>query len=267
LSYRIHRQKIKGTGVRKAASPETEPYFYSMPFLPQNGAAESQQSPKPESLFLTPKTQPLVVTDPGPCLPAASSKSASTPPLERPCFTPPLVVTDSYTCLPADSSRSVSNSPLERPWFPVLPAAADLSRKRVQRTIILPRAGPAPRNYTNMSSDLEYSFSTTSTSNTISNSHQQLSSRNEDILHPAVVCARKERQTGSLDDDIISTGVDQNQHSRFAPHIIYYNSTTRSTQQEEPMPSDTEFEELVHSLMKIPTVSRGQSFSTAGEMG
>jgi hypothetical protein len=34
LSYRIQRTKIKGTGARKPSSPETEPSFYTIPYLP-----------------------------------------------------------------------------------------------------------------------------------------------------------------------------------------------------------------------------------------
>jgi hypothetical protein len=34
LSHRIQRIKIKGAGARKPGSPETEPNFYSAPFLP-----------------------------------------------------------------------------------------------------------------------------------------------------------------------------------------------------------------------------------------
>jgi hypothetical protein len=34
LSHRIQRTKIKGTGARKPGSPDTEPSFYNVPFLP-----------------------------------------------------------------------------------------------------------------------------------------------------------------------------------------------------------------------------------------
>lgn len=39
LAYRIQRQKLKGTGVRKAAVPELEPNFYRMPALPIHSKA------------------------------------------------------------------------------------------------------------------------------------------------------------------------------------------------------------------------------------
>jgi hypothetical protein len=34
LSHRIQRIKIKGKGARKPSSPETEPSFFSAPYLP-----------------------------------------------------------------------------------------------------------------------------------------------------------------------------------------------------------------------------------------
>jgi len=43
LAYRIQRLKIKGTGVRKAGSPETEPCFYSMPSLSRCHAHKEEQ--------------------------------------------------------------------------------------------------------------------------------------------------------------------------------------------------------------------------------
>jgi hypothetical protein len=45
LSYRMLRIKLKGKGVRKAGSPETEPDFYSMSSLPMDEKPNS--SPKP----------------------------------------------------------------------------------------------------------------------------------------------------------------------------------------------------------------------------
>jgi hypothetical protein len=38
LSNRIQRTKIKGTGARKPSSPETEPIFYNVPYLPATRA-------------------------------------------------------------------------------------------------------------------------------------------------------------------------------------------------------------------------------------
>jgi hypothetical protein len=38
LSNRIQRTKIKGTGARKPSSPETEPIFYNIPYLPATRA-------------------------------------------------------------------------------------------------------------------------------------------------------------------------------------------------------------------------------------
>lgn len=42
LAYRIQRYKLKGTGTRKAASPESEPNLYSYPYLPGNAELEKK---------------------------------------------------------------------------------------------------------------------------------------------------------------------------------------------------------------------------------
>jgi len=44
LAYRIQRHKLKGTGTRKAASPESEPDFYKMPSLPVSNAVTPKGS-------------------------------------------------------------------------------------------------------------------------------------------------------------------------------------------------------------------------------
>jgi hypothetical protein len=41
------RTKVKGTGARKASSPETEPDFYSMPFVQDNNPVASPVATKP----------------------------------------------------------------------------------------------------------------------------------------------------------------------------------------------------------------------------
>jgi hypothetical protein len=78
LCLRIQRLKIKGTGVRKPSSPETEPDFYNMKFLPELGAKEKLVG-----------TSPMVLIDPGDMNAAplvqqgavASSQIQSCPPL------------------------------------------------------------------------------------------------------------------------------------------------------------------------------------------
>jgi len=46
LAYRITRMKIKGKGARKPSSPETEPNFYSGPYLPLNVPAATSATPQ-----------------------------------------------------------------------------------------------------------------------------------------------------------------------------------------------------------------------------
>ena len=41
LAYRINRMKLKGTGVRQAASPETEPCLYNYSYLPRTNVAKT----------------------------------------------------------------------------------------------------------------------------------------------------------------------------------------------------------------------------------
>jgi HSF-type DNA-binding len=43
LATRIRRFKVKGHGMRKAASPETEPNLYALPFLPSNSDSASSE--------------------------------------------------------------------------------------------------------------------------------------------------------------------------------------------------------------------------------
>jgi hypothetical protein len=56
LSLRIHRLKIKGTGVRRPSSPQTEPNFYNMPFLPHFNKVDSDPS-KTEMIIMDPVSQ------------------------------------------------------------------------------------------------------------------------------------------------------------------------------------------------------------------
>jgi hypothetical protein len=42
LSHKIQRIKVKGVGARKASSPETEPDFYSIPFMPETKVVHPQ---------------------------------------------------------------------------------------------------------------------------------------------------------------------------------------------------------------------------------
>jgi hypothetical protein len=44
LSHRIQRIKIKGAGARKPGSPETEPNFYNVPFLPSVSSFPSKNA-------------------------------------------------------------------------------------------------------------------------------------------------------------------------------------------------------------------------------
>jgi hypothetical protein len=59
LSLRIQRLKIKGTGVRRPSSPETEPNFYNMPLLPncKKQVEESGPRTKTEMIIMEPESQ------------------------------------------------------------------------------------------------------------------------------------------------------------------------------------------------------------------
>lgn len=43
LAHYIHRSKVKGTGVRRRCSPETEPNFLGMSYLPPSGGVAEQK--------------------------------------------------------------------------------------------------------------------------------------------------------------------------------------------------------------------------------
>ena len=62
LCNRIQRIKNKGTGVRKPSSPETEPNFYSMPFLPQSSSRVDQSNSR--TLLWKSDGHPSVIMDP-----------------------------------------------------------------------------------------------------------------------------------------------------------------------------------------------------------
>jgi hypothetical protein len=61
LSLRIHRLKIKGTGVRRPSSPQTEPNFYNMAFLPHFKKVESGPPTKTKMTIMEPVFQQHLV--------------------------------------------------------------------------------------------------------------------------------------------------------------------------------------------------------------
>jgi len=53
LAHIIERIKVKGRGARKPSSPETEPYFYQLPYLPLNKVVRQIIRPMPHGAMMT----------------------------------------------------------------------------------------------------------------------------------------------------------------------------------------------------------------------
>lgn len=106
LCSRIHRMRVKGVGYKAASSPEDEPDFYSMKFLPSS------------PLKITPTGNPLVGPSQGTNLQEGEEKNSERDYLMRFCLKPTSVTNQSSTAAlttfphPVECRGQVADAPM-----------------------------------------------------------------------------------------------------------------------------------------------------------
>ena len=105
LAHKIHRMRIKGTGVRPRSDPENEPDFYSMPFVDADCEATSSASSTPHPEKTTSAAAALVTPNVSPETTAANLKKVPSALFSMETMASTVIPFETTSCLISELQR------------------------------------------------------------------------------------------------------------------------------------------------------------------
>lgn len=119
LSYYIRRVKVKGTGVRRCAAPESEPDFYNIPYLPPSDSTQSAGGLKRSKQA----PDPTRITGLGPNRRTQFSNPFAPVQAEVSGYIRDLIASPLMMCLPPTRSLAIGLPPIDQLPLPAVPLA------------------------------------------------------------------------------------------------------------------------------------------------